>query len=53
MVLQNGTLVFSDPEAIFGAQDLDLGSGWDGDLFFAKRGPGKYDFVEEMVPHGV
>ena len=41
MVFQDGTLVFSPPEAILGARDLDLGSGWAGDLFLAKMGAGK------------
>ena len=53
MVFQGATLVFSTPEAILGVQDLDLGSGWAGDLFGQTWGPEKHDFVEDMVPHGV
>ena len=52
MVCQHATLVFSAPEAILGAQDLDLGSSWAGDLFGAKKGPAKDDFVEGLFPHG-
>ena len=47
MVFHYGTLVFSGPEAIFGVQDLDLGSGWAGHLSQQNR---NY-CVQEMVPH--
>ena len=54
MVFQYGSLIFSTPGPILGPQDLDLGSGWAGDLFWTKRGGGgKQVFVEEMVPHEV
>ena len=53
LVFQYGTLVFSPPDAILGAQVLDLGSSWAGDFFAQKWDPEKHDFVEEMVPHGV
>ena len=45
--------IISPPEAIFGAQDLDLGSGCAGDLFGPKMGPGKTRFCGGICPHGV
>ena len=41
MVFQHATLIFSTTGPILGAQDLDLGSGWAGDLFGPKMGPEK------------
>ena len=55
MVFQYATLVFSTPEPIFGHPDPRSGS-WRvpaglGTFFAQKRGPGKHEFVVEMVPH--
>ena len=44
MVFQYASLVFSTPGPILGPQDLDLGSGWPGDLFGAKKGARKTRF---------
>ena len=41
MVFQHATLIFSTTGPILGPQDLDLGSGWAGDLFGPKIGPEK------------
>ena len=38
MVFQYASLVFSTPRSKSGPQDLDLGSGWPGDLSEAKKG---------------
>ena len=55
MVFRYANLVFSTPEPIFGPLDLRFGSGRVlaglGTFFVQKRGPGKRDFVVEMVPH--
>ena len=39
MVFQYGSLIFSTPGPILGPQDLDLGSGWAGDLCSLNREP--------------
>ena len=57
MVFQYGSLIFSTPDPILGPPDPRFGS-WRvpaglGTFFAQKRGPGKHDIVEEMVPHGV
>ena len=44
MVFQYGSLIFSTPGPILGPQDLDLGSGWAGDLLGAKTGARKTCF---------
>ena len=56
MVVRYANLVFWTLEPIFGTPDPGFGS-WRvpaglGTFFAQKRGPGKDDFVEEMVSHG-
>ena len=41
MLFQHATLILSTPGPIFGARDLDLGSGWAGDHFAPNMGPNK------------
>ena len=53
MVFQYESFIFSTSGAILGPQDLDLGSSWAVGTNRQKWGPGKHDFVEEMVPHEV
>ena len=50
MVFRYANLVFSTPDLKFGGPGAPAGPGT---FLGQKRGPGKHDFVEEMVSHEV